>query len=294
MRHQTWLEQAQERIENPRVGFQGTVGSFSEEASLSFFGPGAETIGMDDFSDVVEALEAGTIDYGMLPIENTSTGSITEVYDLLAVHDVVVVGEQLLDICQNLLALPGVAIEDLKEVVSHPQGLSQSRTFLRDHGLQPVPYNDTATAAKHLADKGTRTVGAIASARAAEAYGLDILAPRINFNTTNQTRFYALRKEPERVDDQNKISLTFKVAHKPGSLYDALRYFANGGYDMTRIESRPVLGKPWEYAFYVELLGSLEDSFLIGTLDRVAAATVEYRFLGAYHQAEEEDTCGTI
>lgn len=288
MLHQTWQDQAQAPITGPKVGFQGTLGSFSEEAARRYFGLEAECIGMDDFSDVVQALEAGQVDYGMLPIENSSTGSITEVYDLLAAHDVVVVGELLLQICQNLLALPGVRIEDLKRVYSHPQGLSQSKTFLRDHGLQPVPYNDTATAAKYLAEEGSRDEGAIASARAAEAYGLEILAPEINFNTTNQTRFFALRKVPEKVVGQNKASITFKVAHKPGSLYDALRYFANGDYDMTRIESRPVVGKPWEYAFYIDLMGNLEDSFFTGTLDRVAAATVDYRFLGAYRQAEED------
>lgn len=289
MPHDTWIEEAQPPIENPRVAYQGIEGSFSEGACMAYFGKNVNTTGMPSFGDVVDAVINGSIDYGMLPIENSSTGSITEVYDLIAAYPVCIVGERVIEVTQNLLALPGVALEDIKQVYSHPQGLFQSKRFLDQHGLKGHIYDDTAMAARMIAEEQMTDSAAIASRRAAEVYGLDVLVPHVNFNYTNKTRFFVIRSVPEYHEKQNKASVVFKVAHRPGALYDALRYFANGAYDMTRIESRPVLGKPWEYAFYIDLMGACTDSFFIGTLSRVRDATVDFRFLGAYVSAEERE-----
>lgn len=289
MPHETWLTEARPPIENPQVAYQGIEGSFSEGACRAYFGKDVHCTGMQTFGDVVASVMDGSIDYGMLPIENSSTGSITEVYDLIAAYPVCIVGERVMEVTQNLLALPGVPLEDVERVYSHPQGLFQSKHFLDQHGLQGIAYDDTAMAAKMIAEEKMTDAAAIASRRAAEVYGLDVLVPHVNFNFTNKTRFFVIRAVPEYHDAQNKATVAFKVAHRPGALYDALRYFANGAYDMTRIESRPVLGKPWEYAFYIDLLGSCHDSFFIGTLSRVRDATVDFRFLGAYVSAEERE-----
>lgn len=290
MSHERWLQDAQAPIDKPRVVFQGTAGSFSESASYAYFGNMSQAFGLPSFKDAIEALVAGQADYAILPIENSSTGAITEVYDLIAHYPVCVVGERIIEITQNLLALPGADLQGITTVYSHPQGLSQSKDFLTNHSLQGVSYNDTAMAAEMVAKKGDPSLAAIASARAAQAYGLNILVPHVNFSETNQTRFFVLRTVPECNPKQNKVSLVFKTPHKPGALFDALRYFSNGHYDMTRIESRPVPGKPWEYAFYIDLMGSCSDSFFIGTLNRVREATVDYHFLGAYASAQEKET----
>lgn len=274
-------------IEQPKVAFQGIEGSFSDGACIKVFGPEVQRVGLSHFQFVVEGVVKGDYDYGVLPIENSSTGSINDVYDLLYQEPCYIVGETALEITQNLLAVPGTKLEDVKFVYSHPQGLGQSQRFLLQHGIEARPYADTAMSARFIAETRPEGGAAIASQQAAEVYGLEVLVPHVNFNYSNITRFVVIRKEPEFPQGQNKVSIVFKTAHRPGALLEALQFFADGHYDMSRIESRPVIGKPWEYSFYIDLLGRWDDENFLECLRQVRDTTVDFRVLGTYEAAEQ-------
>lgn len=274
-------------VEQPRVAFQGIEGSFSDGACIKVFGKDVNRTGLTHFQFVVEGVVNGEYDYGVLPIENSSTGSINDVYDLLYEKPCYIVGETALEITQNLMAVPGTKLEDVEFVYSHPQGLGQSQRFLLEHGIEARPYADTAMSARYIAETKPANGAAIASKQAAEVYGLDILVPHVNFNYSNITRFVVIRREPELNDRQNKVSIVFKTAHRPGALLEALRYFADDHYDMSRIESRPVIGKPWEYSFYIDLLGRWDDENFLDCLRQVRSKTVDFRVLGTYEAAEQ-------
>ena len=276
-----------EPIAQPHIAFQGIEGSFSDGACAKVFGAEVDRVGLSHFQYVVDGVVNGEYDYGVLPIENSSTGSINEVYDLLYAKPCYIVGETALEITQNLMAVPGTKLEDVKFVYSHPQGLGQSQRFLLQHGIEPRPYADTAMSARYIAETKPEDGAAIASKQAAEVYGLEILVPHVNFNYSNITRFVVIRREPELSAGQNKVSIVFKTAHRPGALLEALRFFADGHYDMSRIESRPVIGKPWEYSFYIDLLGRWDDENFIECLRQVRETTVDFRVLGTYEAAEQ-------
>lgn len=276
-----------EPITQPHIAFQGIEGSFSDGACAKVFGAEVDRVGLSHFQYVVDGVVNGEYDYGVLPIENSSTGSINEVYDLLYAKPCYIVGETALEITQNLMAVPGTKLEDVKFVYSHPQGLGQSQRFLLQHGIEPRPYADTAMSARYIAEIKPEGGAAIASKQAAEVYGLEILVPHVNFNYSNITRFVVIRREPELSAGQNKVSIVFKTAHRPGALLEALRFFADGHYDMSRIESRPVIGKPWEYSFYIDLLGRWDDKNFLECLCQVRETTVDFRVLGTYEAAEQ-------
>ena len=276
-----------EPIKNPRVAFQGIQGSFSDGACMKYFGPDVERTGMEHFRYVIEAVVNGDYDYGVLPIENSSTGSINDVYDLLNTNPCYIVGETALEITQNLMAVPGTKLEDIEFVYSHPQGLGQSQQFLQQHNIEARPYADTAMAARYIAQERPANGAAIASQQAAEVYGLEVLVPHVNFNYSNMTRFVVIAKNPEMSPAQNKVSIVFKTAHRPGALLEALRFFADAHIDMSRIESRPVIGKPWEYSFYVDLLGQWDNQMFIHCLELTKSLTVDFRVLGTYEAAEQ-------
>lgn len=276
-----------EPIAQPHIAFQGIEGSFSDGACAKVFGADVDRVGLSHFQYVVDGVVNGEYDYGVLPIENSSTGSINEVYDLLYAKPCYIVGETALEITQNLMAVPGTKLEDVKFVYSHPQGLGQSQRFLLQHGIEPRPYADTAMSARYIAETKPEGGAAIASEQAAEVYGLEILVPHVNFNYSNITRFVVIRREPELSAGQNKVSIVFKTAHRPGALLEALRFFADGHYDMSRIESRPVIGKPWEYSFYIDLLGRWDDENFLECLRQVRETTVDFRVLGTYEAAEQ-------
>ena len=276
-----------EPIAQPHIAFPGIEGSFSDGACTNVFGAEVDRVGLSHFQYVVDGVVNGEYDYGVLPIENSSTGSINEVYDLLYAKPCYIVGETALEITQNLMAVPGTKLEDVKFVYSHPQGLGQSQRFLLQHGIEPRPYADTAMSARYIAETTPEGGAAIASKQAAEVYGLEILVPHVNFNYSNITRFVVIRREPELSAGQNKVSIVFKTAHRPGALLEALRFFADGHYDMSRIESRPVIGKPWEYSFYIDLLGRWDDENFIECLRQVRETTVDFRVLGTYEAAEQ-------
>ncbi|MDD4715111.1 MAG: prephenate dehydratase domain-containing protein [Oscillospiraceae bacterium] len=231
-------------VENPRVIYQGEPGAYGEEATVLFFG---ETIHRDrraDFEGVCQAIVRGEADYGVLPIENSSTGAITVVYDLLANYGCFIAGEQLVRVSHCLMAPQGASLAGITDIYSHEQGFFQSKIFLGGHSdwrLHPVL--NTAAAAKYVSQQNDRTKAAIGSKRAASLYGLSILQEKINFSDRNDTRFVIVSPQPERRPGSNKISAVFTVTHETGSLHRMLSIFAANGLNIMKLESRPIPGK---------------------------------------------------
>ena len=271
-----------------RVAFQGERGAFSEAASIAHFGAGIEPVPCEEFDDVFHSVANGACDRGMVPIENSLGGSIHRNYDLLLRHDLAIVGEENLRVVHNLLALPDVRLEDLVRVYSHPQGLAQCEGTLEQLGLERVPMYDTAGSAKYVREQGIRDGAAIASRRAAEVYGLAILMESIEDDPENYTRFLALAREappPPPMDVPAKTSLVFAASNVPGSLFKALSVFALRDIDLTKIESRPLKGKPFEYYFYLDFSGTLADPRCLKALDHLAEYASYLRILGSYPKA---------
>ncbi len=278
------LEKLESREEPVRVGYQGVPGSFSHEALETYFGerPVVE-VNYPEFEDVVKAVKAGRVKYGVLPVENSSTGGITQVYDLIRRYDCHIVGEKCVPVVQNLLGLEDAVIGDIRKVYSHPQGFQQSRDFFRRHPeMETVPFFNTARSAKEVSERKDVTLGAVASRRAAELYGLKVLVEHINSDYANRTRFLIIADKEERRPDADKITLVVAVRHEPGSLYRMLGTLSDGGLNLLSLESRPIEGKPWEYVFHVDLTGSLEDPEVRKTLDSLTDSCSFYKVLGNY------------
>lgn len=237
-----------------KIAIQGEPGSFSHEAALKLV-PDATIVPTALSADVFAALSDNSVDAAVIPIENSLAGSVLEHFDLLLTHDVQVERETLLRIRHNLIGMPGTTIEDIGRVFSHPVALAQCRKFLASHpDMESFAYYDTAGSVKQLMELRDRHAGAIASAAAAQVYGAHILAADVEDNPENYTRFFLIRRSSEAAadPDANKISIAFSVENRPGSLVAALAELSTLGTNLTKIESRPVHGKPWEYVFYVD------------------------------------------
>lgn len=276
------VENAGTRKANPVVVYQGVPGAYSEEAMVSVFGEDVRNVNVKEFEDVFKKLKEDDVDYGVLPIENSSTGSISEVYDYLREYGYFVVGETSVKVDQNLLALPGTKLEEIEEVYSHQQGLSQSEDFLKNYEWKQVPFRNTAESALLVKNEGDKRKAAIASRRAAKLYSLEIIASSINFNTNNCTRFIVIGKNLEIDHSSNKVSILFSAPHKAGSLYGALSYFAENNLNMLRIESRPVVAKSWEYFFYIDFEGNLKDPDLRKAIADIEKNSTYFKLLGNY------------
>ena len=271
----------------PRVVYQGEPGCYSEEAAVGFFGPEVSSRGLAWFPDVFAALERGEADYAVLPVENSSTGSIRQVYDLLAQYNYYVVGECQVKVEHCLMALPGVALEDIQTVYSHEQGLMQCERYLDAHwGWRRVPTLDTAGSAKQVAESGDRTAAAICSRRAAQIYGLHILAEGVNYNAMNHTRFVVVSPVLELRPGRNKISAVFRLPHQSGSLHEILTVFAVQGLNLLKIESRPIPGRGWEYLFFLDFTGDLAAPEMDGVLHELGQLAAEFRILGNFRGYE--------
>jgi len=237
-----------------KVAIQGEPGSFSSEAAIKLI-PDAQVASCSVSADVFAALSSGEVDAAAIPIENSLAGSVLEHFDLLLTHDVTVVDETLLRIRHNLIAHPGTSIGAIERVYSHPVALAQCRRFLADHpGMKPLAFYDTAGSVKHLMEQRDLHAAAIAGEAAARHYRAAILQAGIEDNAENFTRFFLVRRAQDVESDPNpnKISLAFSVENRPGSLVAALTALSAIGTNLTKIESRPVHGKPWEYVFYVD------------------------------------------
>ena len=277
------LREARLPLEHPRVVYQGEPGAYSEEAAVGFFGPEVESVGLPWFGDVFAALDRREADYAMLPIENSSTGSIRQVYDLLGQYQYYVVGEWQVKVDHCLMALPGVGLDDIKTVYSHEQGLMQSEKFLDEHrDWRRIPTLDTAGSAKQVAETGDRTAAAICSRRAAEIYGLHILKDGVNHNDWNYTRFVVVSPKMELREGRNKISAIFRLPHQSGSLHEILTIFAVQGLNLMKLESRPIPGRSWEYLFFLEFTGDLSAPGMEGVLHELSQLSAEFRLLGNF------------
>lgn len=316
------------------VAFQGERGAYSEEAVIQRFGSGVEVLPCRTLADVFRAVEKGAAGFGLIPIENSLGGSINESYDLLLGHSLTITGETVLRVRHCLLGLPGQHLDDpdgatldvrpgdyhfaggrpagrVRRVFSHPQALAQCRDFIEKHGLEPVATYDTAGSAKLLAETRPPETAAIAGRRAAEIYGLEILASGIESDVENYTRFYVIEKPVEpgaanrpgavpsggnsglaRFDSDSardgadptsaKTILVFTTAHRPGSLYWCLGVFAYRSIDLLKLESRPIRGRPWEYLFYADIRGHASDPNLEEALRELATKTTMLRVLGSF------------
>lgn len=259
-----------------RVAHQGVAGAYSEDAAIALLGE-AERVALPAFSDVFDAVHAGSVDRGVVPIENTLAGSVHAVYDLLATlasRDVHVIGETTVRISHVLVGCPGASIESLRRVRSHPMGLAQCESFFRAHPhLEPVAAYNTAGAIAEVVASGSLEEGALGSRRAAEQYGGVILAEAMEDDRENWTRFLLLAREVPELRGPRKTLLLFTLPHRPGALATALSAFA--GMNLTRIESRPIRGRPFEYAFYADVVSD-------GPLPSLDDVTTSLRVLGAF------------
>ncbi len=264
-----------------KVAFQGEAGAYSEQAVFGYFGS-VETVSCESFDAVFDAVNSGKAESALIPIENSLAGSIHQNYDLLLRNELNIVGEYLLRVRHCLIACPGVKKSDIKKVISHPQALGQCAGYLRAHGIKPEQVYDTAGSVKMLKESGARDVAAIASHRAAELYGMEILEEGIEDNNENYTRFLAIQREPKDSSGESKTSIVFTLKNVPGALFKSLSVFALRDLDLTKIESRPLQGKPWEYLFYIDFIGSIHDETAKRALDHLGEYALMLRVLGSY------------
>jgi prephenate dehydratase len=273
-----------------KIAIQGEPGAFSHEAALKFE-PEAEIVPCALSADVFAALNAGTVEAAAIPIENSLAGSVLEHFDLLLKHEVRVVRETMLRIRHNLIALPGAKIEEIERAYSHPVALAQCRRFFAEHPkIQPLAFYDTAGSVKQLAGLNDRHVAGVASHAAAAYYHAEILVSGIEDNPENYTRFFLVRRAAEAATEPgaNKMSIAFTLEHRPGSLMAVLAALSALGTNLTKIESRPVHGKPWEYIFYVDCqIGeAAEESRVLQVLGAHCGMVKE---LGRYAEAKSAE-----
>jgi len=263
------------------VGYLGVSGSYSEEAASLFFGDKHQKRSFEHFDEIIGSLLKGEIDIGVLPVENSSTGTISKVIDLIGSNDVYITGEHISKINHNLLVLPGTRLTDIKEVYSHHQGLEQSIRFLKQYPWKLIEYKSTADSAKLIQELKDKTKAAVASRRCAEIYGLEIAVPDINFEN-NYTRFVMAGREMVINKNCNKISVVMDIAHKPGALYKILRLFKDRNVNLLKIESRPIIGKPWEYLFYFDFEGNLLEGRVKELIECLKDSANIFKLLGNY------------
>ncbi len=282
------------------VAFQGEPGAYSELAAFEHFGSDINTLPRDSFDGVFDAIIHAECSHGVLPFENSLTGSIHRNFDLITRHDVNIIGEYHMKVSHCLLGLSGVSADDVMVVHSHPQALQQCERSLAKLGVHTIAETDTAGSARFVKAKSNSATAAIASKRAAEVYGLEILIENLEDNPANFTRFLALAKEPQLVEDPEKgdykTSVVFSLKNKPGVLFKALSVFALRDIDLTKIESRPIVGKPWEYMFYVDFEGHQKSENCARALDHLGELSAYLKVLGSYprhrvsgNNVEEDD-----
>ena len=269
-----------------KIAFQGEPGAYSEQAIFGYFGD-VETQPCESFDTVFESVVSDACEFGLIPIENSLAGSIHQNYDLLLRHDLHIVGEYLLRVQHCLIALPEVKKSDIKRVISHPQALGQCAGYLRALGVKVEQVYDTAGSVKLLKESAARDTAAIASRRAAEIYEMQILEEGIEDNVENYTRFLAIAKESKTPGGESKTSIVFTLKNQPGALFKALSVFALRDIDLTKIESRPLQGKPWEYLFYIDFIAATHEDTVRKALDHLSEYALMLRVLGSYPRFKE-------
>ena len=269
--------------ENARVVFQGVEGAYSFAAMKSFFGENIRSSHVETWREAMEQVAEGAADYAVLPIENSTAGSVSDIYDLMTEYPNYIAGEVILEIRHTLMALPGAGMEDIRTVYSHPQGLYQCRHFLDRHpSWKREKMLNTAMAAEKVARDGDRSQAAIASRYAAEHFGLQVLQDEGLAGEGNSTRFVILSSKKRFRKDAGKISICVELPHTCGSLYSILAHFDYNGLNMTKIESRPIPERSWEYRFFIDFEGNLSDPAVRNALLGIRSEAVSLRLLGNY------------
>lgn len=269
-------------MEGVRVVHQGVEGAYSHAAAIQYFGEKAEIYHVARFEDAMKEVQLGNADYAVMPIENSSAGAVIDMYDLLTRYDNYIVAETFLPVNHALLGVPGAKLSDVKTVFSHPQALMQCSAFLNDNGLKQISVENTAVAAKRVVEEGDKSQAAIASEIAGKLYGLELLKPFIQNNQGNTTRFVILANRKVYQKDAGKISLCFELPHTSGSLYNMLGNFIFNHVNMMMIESRPIPEKNWEYRFFVDIEGNLQDAGVKNALRGIGAEAQNFKILGNY------------
>ncbi|AGC68286.1 P-protein PheA [Thermoclostridium stercorarium subsp. stercorarium DSM 8532] len=273
-------------IPDTPVGFYGQAGSFSEEAAIKYFGSDCPRRGYVRFDEVITALLNGEICAGVLPVENSSTGTIAEVMDLIRDNDVYITGEHIEKIRHHLLVIPGTKLSEIKTVYSHHQGMEQCSQFLKQYPFEQIVYKSTADSAKLVKELGDKSKAAIGSERCAQIYGLEILVPDIHYNKNNYTRFIIIEREMSVNDRCNKISIIMDIKHRTGALFNVLRLFKQRNVNLLKIESRPIIGRPWEYMFFFDFEGNIEEDRIKNLIESLKCQCNNVRLLGNYIACE--------
>ena len=269
-------------IGKARVVFQGAEGAYSQAAMMQYFGDAVNSFHVETFRDAMNAIDEGSADFAVLPIENSTAGIVSEIYDLLQEYENYIVAEQIIRIEHCLLAVPGAKLSDIKAVYSHPQSLMQSSRFLQEYDWQQISMQNNAFAAKKVADEGDKTQAAIAGEHAGKIYGLEVLKKGVNHSGTNSTRFIIVTNQKIFRKNAKKISICLEVPHESGSLYHILSHFIYNNLNMTKIESRPIEGRNWEYRFFIDFEGNLSDSAVKNALRGLRDEARNMKILGNY------------
>lgn len=270
-----------------KVGFQGESGSYSEtSAIIHFSNSNCSFIPFRSFRDLFDSIENSTIDLAVVPIENSTEGSVNETYDLLVDKPLFVIGEIYHKISHCLIINKMSSPNEISVVYSHPQALAQCRKYIQKKSLEPIPTYDTAGSVKFIKETSNTNAAAIASKRAAQLYDMKIVEEGIEDNSNNFTRFLIISKKFENNTLNNKTSIIFSISHTPGALYSILKEFALRSINLTKIESRPTKDIPWEYYFFVDLEGNANDDRISESLLSIKKSTIFFKLLGSYKKAE--------
>ena len=265
-----------------RVVFQGAEGAYSQAAMTRYFGEEIQSLHVDTFRDAMSAIDEGSADFAVLPMENSTAGIVSEIYDLLVEFENYIVGEQILQINHCLLGVPGTKLEDIRMVYSHPQSLMQSSRFLSGHDWRQISMQNNAFAAKKVAEEQDRSQAAVASEYAAKVYGLEVLRQGVNQEKDNSTRFIIVTNQKIFRKDAAKISICFELPHHSGSLYHMLSHFIYNNLNLCKIESRPIEDRSWEYRFFIDFEGNLADSAVKNALRGLRDEARNMKILGNY------------
>lgn len=268
--------------ETARVVFQGAQGAYSQAAMQTYFGNRISSFHVDSFREAMSAIDEGSADFAVLPIENSTAGIVSEIYDLLVEFENYIVGEQIIRIEHCLLGIPGAREEEIRTVCSHPQSLMQSAGYLSGKDWEQISMPNNAFAARKVAQDGNVHQAAIASEQAGEIYGLQVLKRGVNQEEDNSTRFIIVTNQKLFEKDANKVSICFEIPHKSGSLYHMLSHFIYNNLNMTKIESRPIEERSWEYRFFIDFEGNLADSAVKNALRGLREEARNMKILGNY------------
>ena len=270
-----------------KVGFQGESGSYSEaSARIQYPNPNYSFVPFRSFRELFEGVESSNVDLAVVPIENSTEGSVNETYDLLVEKPLYVIGEIYQKIHHCLIINKNSSPDEISVIYSHPQALAQCRKYIQNRHLESIPMYDTAGSVKFIKETYNASAAAIASKHAAQIYDMKVVEEDIEDNSNNFTRFLIISKRYDSNTDDNKISVIFSISHTPGSLYSILQEFALRNINLTKIESRPTKNIPWEYYFFVDLEGNINDDKVSASLSAVKTATIFFKLLGSYKKDE--------